>query len=209
MPVAQSLSPQRFNLLKGTLFIVSLAPLAAITYAVLSGNITEPVEFITRETGEHALHFLIIILLMTPLRQITRWNSPIKLRRMFGLFAFFYVFCHFCTYLFLDLQLDFSLVVDDIIKRKYITVGFVAFLLLLPLAITSNRFSIKKMGSKRWTSLHKSIYLIALLGPLHFLWLERGEDLSEPLTYLVIMIALLALRAPSLRARITRTRKVS
>ena len=197
----------RFAVVKAALFVLSLAPVGFFTAAILGGGVAEPVAFLTRETGEQALRFLLITLAMTPLRLASGWSGFIKLRRMFGLFAFFYALCHFGVYVFLDLQLDFAAVVDDIIRRKYITVGFAALVLLLPLALTSNSWSIKRLGARKWSKLHRAVYVIALLAPIHFLWQERGEDLTEPLVYLGLMIALLALRVPLLANRMTLLRR--
>ncbi|MGU9951311.1 MAG: sulfite oxidase heme-binding subunit YedZ [Gammaproteobacteria bacterium WSBS_2016_MAG_OTU1] len=203
-PAKRSLSPRKFFVLKAALFLLCLLPAVVMFGAVFLGELldleppADPVEFLTKESGEQALRFLIITLAMTPLRNLTKWSSPIKLRRMFGLYVFFYALIHFNIYMFLDLQLDFSLVVNDIIERKYITVGFIAFLLLIPLAITSNKFLIKKMGAKKWTALHRAVYAIGLLGAVHFLWLKRGNPI-EPLVYLLIICVLLAMRLPAAR----------
>lgn len=198
---AMRLSPRQFFALKAALFALSLAPVFAVVARMfLSHNPpAEPVEFLLRETGENALRFLIITLAMTPLRLITNWSAPVKLRRMFGLFAFFYAFCHLGVYVQLDLQLDFALLWDDIVERKYITVGFAAFVLLVPLAITSNARMIKKMGFAAWQKLHRAVYPIAVLGAIHFLWIQRGEELGEPLAHLFIICALLAMRFPPAR----------
>ena len=143
---------------------------------------------------------------MTPLRLLGGWRTPVKLRRMFGLYAFFYALCHFSVYLFLDLQLDFSLLWDDVIERKYITVGFTAFLLLLPLAATSNGFCIRRLGAAVWTKLHRAVYAIGILGALHFLWIKRGKDIGEPLVYAFIICALVSMRLPAAQNFLKRAR---
>ena len=206
MPTAsRPLSPRRFFILKAALFLLCLIPAAAMLARVfLSGEPpADPVEYLTRESGEQALRFLIITLAMTPLRILTQWSAPLKLRRMFGLFAFFYTAGHFAVWLFLDLQLDFALVWDDIVERNYIAVGFAALLILIPLAATSNNFSIKKLGGKKWTALHRAAYAATLLGAIHFLWLTRGDDLAEPIMHLLIICTLLSVRLPAAKARLT------
>ena len=209
MPPSARLSPRKFFALKAALFAASLLPAAAVVAALFFSDNppAEPVDFLTRKTGETALQFLAITLAMTPLRLLTGWNSPVKLRRMFGLFAFFYAACHFSVYLFLDLQLDFALVWDDIVERKYITVGASALLLLIPLAATSNQFSIKKIGFAAWQKLHRAVYPIGVFGAVHFLWLAKGEDIGEPLAYLLIICALLALRLPPAQKTLARLRR--
>ena len=203
------LPPKIFFILKAALFLACLAPaVAAVAEVFLSDSPPgDPVAFLTRQSGELALKFMVITLSMTPLRLLTAWSAPLKLRRMFGLFAFFYAACHFSVYLFLDLQLNFALVLDDIIKRKYITVGFAAFLLLLPLAATSNNFSIRRLGAKMWTKLHRAAYAIGILGAVHFLWLEKGDDLGEPLAYLAVICALLAVRLPAVQQFLKKARR--
>ncbi|WOV91826.1 MAG: protein-methionine-sulfoxide reductase heme-binding subunit MsrQ [Candidatus Zeuxoniibacter abyssi] len=186
------LSALQYFVVKATLFLLCLAP-AAMAGIALPQSVN-PVEFLTRESGTNALRFLIITLCITPLRLATGLNWLIKLRRMFGLFTFSYAAVHFSVYLFLDLQLDFSVLFADIVKRKYITVGFTAWLILIALAATSNDWSIRRMGAKLWGKLHKAVYAAAPLAAVHFLWLKRGKDWSEPLIYLAIIVFLLALR---------------
>ena len=201
--MSRRLSSRQFYLLKTVLFVASLLPAGMAAHVIFSNPPADPVAYLTDRSGETALQFLIITLTMTPLRHITRWASPIKLRGMFGLFAFFYALCHFAVYLFLDLQMDFSLLWDDVIKRVYITVGFAAFVLLIPLAITSNAFSIRRLGAK-WLKLHRAVYAIGVLAAVHYLWGERGEELGEPIAYLLTIIFLLSLRLPPVRDMIKR-----
>ncbi|MGI9298479.1 MAG: sulfite oxidase heme-binding subunit YedZ [Gammaproteobacteria bacterium] len=209
MPPSARLSPRKFFALKAALFAASLLPAAVVVAALFFSDNppAEPVDFLTRETGESALRFLIITLAMTPLRLLTGRQGPLQLRRMFGLFAFFYAACHFSVYLFLDLQLDFSLAWDDVVKRKYITVGAAALLLLIPLAATSNQFSVKKMGFAAWQKLHRAVYAISVFGAVHFLWLKKGEDIGEPLAYLFIILLLLATRPPPMQKLLRRARR--
>ena len=179
--------------LKATLFVLSLVPLMILFYWGYKDDLTaDPVEFVLHYTGLWSIRFLMITLAMTPLRDLTKNVFFIKVRRMFGLFVFFYVSLHFLVYIGLDLGFRFGQLWEDIIKRPYITVGFLAWLLLLPLAITSNRKMIRKLG-KKWKTLHKSIYIIAVLACLHFIWLVKS-DLLEPLIYTGIMAVLLFYR---------------
>lgn len=208
-PSSRLLTPRRFLFLKAVLFVLCLVPAALCVRAVFFSDNppSEPIEFLTRESGEQALRLLVITLAMTPLRLLGGWQTPVKLRRMFGLYAFFYALCHFSVYLFLDLQLDFSLVWDDIVERKYITVGFTAFLLLLPLAATSNKFSIRRLGTATWSNLHRAVYAIGFLGALHFLWIKRGKDIGEPLLYALIIFTLVSMRLPAAQNFLKRARR--
>jgi sulfoxide reductase heme-binding subunit YedZ len=139
-----------------------------------------------------ALVILITSLAVTPLRRITGWNALISFRRMLGLFAFFYAALHFATYMFLDLFFDFSAIAKDIIKRPYITVGFTAFVLMIPLAITSTTAMIRRLG-KRWQQLHYLVYVIAILGVVHFYWLVKA-DIRRPMQYGAVLALLLGYR---------------
>ena len=195
-------SPAAVGRVKAAIFIVLLLPLIPVVGGSLRA--ADPVEHLTGETGEFALRMLVLALAVTPLRLATGWNWLLRLRRMVGLFAFFYAFAHFMVYVALDRQFDPTTVLDDIIERKFITVGFAAFALLVPLALTSNNWSVKKLGGKAWMKLHKVVYAIAIFAAVHFLWLQRGDDMTEPLVYLGIFIALLALRVPAIRARVFR-----
>jgi len=151
-----------------------------------------PVETLTHETGQWGLRFLLITLSITPLRRLFRWNRLFSYRRMFGLFCFFYIFLHFLIYLVFDHYFDLRSIIEDIIERPYITVGFSGFVLLIPLAITSFNAIQRKMG-RTWTKLHRLVYLIAILGVIHFWWLVKA-DILEPLIYGIILTLLLAIR---------------
>jgi sulfoxide reductase heme-binding subunit YedZ len=133
-----------------------------------------------------------ITLSVTPIRRISGFNKIIKLRRMLGLFAFYYVFLHFSVYLGLDRLLDWNEIVEDIAKRPYITVGFSAFLMLIPLALTSTKGWIRRLG-KRWQKLHRLIYVVAVFGVIHFWWLVK-KDITDPLIFAVILTILFAIR---------------
>jgi sulfoxide reductase heme-binding subunit YedZ len=161
-----------------------------------------PVEYITRFTGSWALLILLASLAVTPLRKLTGWNELIKSRRMLGLFAFFYAALHFATYMVLDLFFDFAAIGKDILKRPYITVGFSALVLMIPLALTSNAAMIRRLG-KRWQQLHYLAYIIAILGVVHFYWLVKA-DIRRPVQYGAALAVLLGFRlavklAPAMR----------
>ena len=200
MPLAR-LSSAAVGRVKAVLFVVLLLPLFPIVGGALRA--TDPVEHLTGESGEFALRMLVLTLLVTPLRLAAGWNWLLRTRRMIGLYAFFYAAMHFGVYLALDRQFNFATILEDVAERKFITVGFAAFVLLVPLALTSNNWSVKKLGGQAWLKLHRLVYAIALFAPLHFLWLKRGNK-AEPLVYLGIFLVLLALRIPKVRAVVFR-----
>lgn len=182
---------------KPLLFLVCLIPLARLGYlGVVDGLGANPIEFITRSTGTWTLTGLMLTLAVTPLRRLTGYHLLIRYRRMLGLFTFFYASLHFITYIWLDQFFDFSAVFKDIYKRPFITVGFVAFLLLIPLAVTSTNAMMRRLG-KRWQTLHRMIYVIAVLGVVHYWWLVK-KDLTTPMIYAAVLLLLLGLRLPSL-----------
>lgn len=179
---------------KPVVFLICLVPLAALGWRALHGELTaNPIEFITHATGDWTLRFLIITLCVTPFRKILHLPELIRFRRMLGLFAFFYACLHFTTYIWLDKFFDLSGMWKDISKRKYITVGFTAFLLLIPLAITSTAGWIRRLGGKRWQQLHRLIYFSAALGVIHYYWLVKSA-IIRPLTYGAIVAVLLLWR---------------
>ena len=153
-----------------------------------------PIEAITRGTGDWTLRFLLITLAVTPLRKLTGWHWVVRLRRMLGLFAFAYGAAHLLTYLWLDQFFDWNAIAKDILKRPFITVGFAALVLMAPLAATSSNAAIRRLGGRRWQALHRAIYPIAVLGCVHFWWLVK-KDITEPLIYAAITAALLGIRA--------------
>lgn len=188
--------------IKGALFFACLIPLIRLIWFGINNQLgTNPIEFITHSTGTWTLNFLLITLCITPLRQLSGWSWLIKLRRMVGLYVFFYACLHFITYIWLDQFFDVAAIVKDVIKRPFITVGFAAFILLIPLAITSTNAMLKKLGGKHWQSLHRLIYLIAILGVLHFWWLVK-KDITEPLIYAVILASLLGYRVMRWRQKV-------
>lgn len=181
------------RLIKPTFFILCLLPLALLFRNFYLDQLgANPFEVLTRSTGEWTLRFVLLTLTMTPLRRLTGSAWPLRLRRMLGLFSFFYVCVHLSTYLWLDHFFDWEEIFTDIVKRPYITLGMLAFILLLPLAVTSTKKMMKRLG-KRWKSLHKLIYAIAILGVLHFLLLVKA-DLMEPIIYTLLLLILFLLR---------------
>jgi sulfoxide reductase heme-binding subunit YedZ len=188
-------NPKQFGAIKAALFALALLPLARLVYLVLADKLVEPLETITRSTGDWVLYFLCITLAMTPLRRLSGWNWVIRLRRMAGLFAFFYGCLHFMTFLWFDHFFDVAAMFKDVVKRPFITVGFIAFVLLIPLAATSTNAMIKRLGGKRWQWLHRLVYLIAPLGILHFWWMKAAKhNFTEPLITGAIVFGLLAMR---------------
>ena len=178
---------------KPIIFLLCLLPLALLFRNFYLDELgANPFEVLTRSTGEWTLRFVLLTLTMTPLRRLTGSAWPLRLRRMLGLFSFFYVCVHLLTYLWLDHFFDWEEIITDIVKRPYITLGMLAFILLLPLAVTSTKKMMKRLG-KRWKSLHKLIYAIAILGVLHFLLLVKA-DLMEPIIYSLLLLILLLLR---------------
>lgn len=180
--------------LKIATFLLALYPLIRLLIFAATDNLgANPIEFITRSTGTWTLVGLMLTLTITPLRKITGWNSLLRIRRMLGLFSFFYASLHFITYIWLDQFFDFGAIIHDIYKRPFITVGFSAFILLIPLALTSSNAMIRRLGAKRWQQLHKLVYLIAVLGVLHYVWLIK-KDLTQPLIYAGVLTLLLGWR---------------
>ena len=182
--------------LKVLVFIAALIPLARIIYAIGVDPISlgaNPAETILHMTGDWVLYFMLITLAVTPLRKLTGLNDLIKFRRMLGLFAFFYASVHFLAYIGFDRLFDFSDMAREIVKRPFILVGFAAFVLLIPLAITSTRGWVLRLGGARWALLHKAIYPIAVLGVVHYWWLVK-RDITWPLVFALVLAVLLAYR---------------
>ena len=179
--------------IKAGLFLAALLPLARLFWLGFTDNLTaNPVEFIERSTGTWALTILLITLSMTPIRLLTGVVWQIQLRRMMGLFMFFYACLHFLTYVWLDQWFDLMTIAKDIAKHPYVLVGFSAFVLAIPLAVTSNKAMIQRLRA-RWKTLHQLVYLIAVLGVLHFWWLVK-KDIREPLIYALVLALLLGIR---------------
>src|ERR1700730_12081944 len=175
-------------------FFLCLTPLGILVWEGFHGGWgANPTQFLEHATGDWILRFLAITLLVTPLRKIFGLTQLIRFRRMFGLFAFFYACLHFCLYIGLDQVLDFHGIWADVMKRKYITVGFTGFVLVIPLAITSTAAMVLRMGYRRWQMLLRLIYLSAIAGVIHFYWLVKS-DIHLPLEYAAIMAVLLGWR---------------
>jgi sulfoxide reductase heme-binding subunit YedZ len=191
---------------KVIVFIAAAAPAVALVYQAFAGLLgANPVEAITHQTGEWGLRLLLITLTITPLRRLTGINGLTRLRRMLGLFAFFYVCLHLTTYVWLDAYFDLDYILEDILDRLYITAGFAAFLSMLPLALTSTNKMIQRLGGKAWRRLHRLCYVAGIGGVLHFLWLVKA-DIREPLVYAVLLSLLLALRFPPIAQRLPAVR---
>src|SRR5579863_10088418 len=179
--------------LKPVMFLACLAPLATLAWRGFhSGLGANPIEFITHSTGDWTLIFLLTTLAITPLRKLTRQYWLISYRRMLGLYAFFYGCLHLTTYVWLDKFFDVHEMLHDIAKRRFITAGMTAFALMIPLALTSTKWSIRKLG-KRWQMLHRLIYFSAAAGVIHYIWLVKA-DLKKPLEYAFVLGVLLLYR---------------
>jgi methionine sulfoxide reductase heme-binding subunit len=215
----------RFGL-KPLLFVASLAPAGWLVWAILTGNLSaNPLSDLTNETGIWALRFVCITLAITPLRRISGWNQAIRFRRMAGLFAFFYGTLHFLTYIVVDRfasLVDFpdgyiawstarhlaAAIWEDIAKRPYITIGFSAWLTMLPLTLTSTAGMIRRLGGRAWNRLHKLVYATGVLVVVHYWWLVKA-DISRPAAYGVVVALLLGTRLYWARVRIARATTVA
>ena len=183
------------------LYVLASVPFVGLVVGLLSDDLgANPVETITHVSGEWGLRLLIACLAITPLRKLTGVNSLVLWRRPLGLFAFFYVSLHLLTYVVLDAGLDLAYIFEDIRDRLYITAGFVAFCLMIPLAATSTNNMIRRLGGKRWLKLHRLTYVAAVASVLHFIWLVKA-DLREPLVYLGILVILFVARAQKNKIR--------
>ena len=191
-----ALSTTQIAKIKWLVFALALLPfLRLFAFAVLDKLGANPLEFITRNTGDWTLYFLCLTLAITPARKLLQQPWLLRLRRMLGLYAFFYAFLHFMTFFWFDHFFDLDEMWKDVLKRPFITVGFSAFVCLIPLAATSSNRMIKWLGGKRWQWLHKLVYLIAPLGILHYYWMKAGKhDLDLPLLFGGIVAALLLIR---------------
>ena len=183
---------------------MGLAPAAVLSWRALADDLgANPVEALAHETGQWTLRLLLLTLAVTPLRRLFGWSWLAPERRTLGLLAFLYACLHFATYGGLDLGLELGLVAEDIVERPYITLGFTSFVLLVPLAATSTKRAVRRLGGRRWTHLHRLVYVAAVAGVLHFIW-QAKADLREPLVYAAVLAALLAARAAHSIARRTR-----
>jgi len=189
-------SPLLHPAAKPLLFVAGLLPFAWLFYGALMNTLgANPAEALIRSTGDWTLRLLCITLAVTPLRVIAHQPALARFRRMLGLFAFFYVVLHFLAYAWLDMGLDLDAIVRDIPKRPFALVGFLAFVLMIPLAATSFNRAIKALGAKRWQALHKSVYAIVLLGLLHFFWMKAAKNnFAEVAVYAAIIGVLVGWR---------------
>jgi sulfoxide reductase heme-binding subunit YedZ len=179
--------------LKPIVFLACLLPLVRLGWKALNAGLgANPIQVITFSTGTWTLTFLLVTLSITPLRKITRQYWLIQYRRMLGLFAFFYGSLHFLTYIWLDQFFDLHSIYKDVWKRPFITAGFTAFVLMIPLAVTSTRWAIRKLG-KRWQMLHRLIYISAIAGVIHYIWLVK-KDVRRPTIYAAVLAVLLLYR---------------
>lgn len=175
-------------------FLISLIPFALLLARALRSDLgANPVETLQHVTGDWTLRFIVFTLAITPLRKVLNLPDLIRFRRMLGLFAFFYGCLHFLTYLIPDQQLDFAAMLKDVAKRPFITVGFIAFVLMIPLAVTSTAGMIRRLGGKRWQLLHRAIYATAILGVVHYWWLVKS-DIRKPAFYGALVALLLLWR---------------
>jgi sulfoxide reductase heme-binding subunit YedZ len=182
------------RVIKPAVFLLCLLPAALLAWDVFSRHLgANPVETLNHRTGIWTLRLLLITLCITPLRRLSGWNMVIRLRRMLGLYTFFYACLHFSTWLVFDHFFDLHEIAKDIVKRPYITVGFAAWAMLVPLAVTSTKKWVKRLGS-RWGKLHQLVYVIATFGVLHYLWLVKA-DVRDPVIYGSLLAVLLAYRA--------------
>ncbi len=178
---------------KTLVFCLCLVPALVLVWDSVTGGLSvNPIEDITHRTGDWALRFLLLTLAVTPFRWLSGWNEVIRYRRMLGLFTFWYASLHFSTYIVFDHFFDIRSIADDVIERKYVTAGFLGFVLMLPLAVTSTQGWIRRLG-KRWSALHRLIYVAAVAGVVHFLWLVKLET-SEPLVYAAVLSGLFLVR---------------
>jgi len=178
---------------KPSIFLLSIIPFLIITYKIFLNKLgPEPVKEITHFTGEWTLIFICLTLSMSPLKRFTNFTFWIKIRRMLGLFVFFYATLHMLTYVIIDYRFDWNQILDDVVKKKYIFVGFAAWVLLIPLVLTSSQKMIKTL-KQNWKKLHRLIYIIAVFGSLHFIWLSK-TIYFKPLIYFLIITFLLILR---------------
>ncbi len=185
---------RQLQFLRGLLIALGLIPFLRLLVGLPLGWLgVNPLEFVTRSTGTWTLVGLMLTLSVTPLRRLTGWVWLIRLRRTLGLLSFFYAVLHFGTYVAFDRGFDFSDLLPDILKRPFITVGFLAFVLMLPLALTSSNAAVRRLGSARWRALHRLVYVVAILGVLHYLWLVK-RDITEPAIYGAILAGLFAFR---------------
>lgn len=196
-------SPEITNkVIKPIVFIACLLPFLWLMWRAFTDQLgANPLEAMLHDSGTWALRLLLLTLCITPLRKLSNWHALIRLRRMLGLYAFFYAVLHVICWLVFEHFFDAAAMLNDIVKRPYITVGFAAMLLMLPLALTSNQYALKRLGGRKWQQLHQLVYLVAIGAVIHFCW-KMKLDISEPLIYAVLLALLLAVRYPPIAARV-------
>jgi sulfoxide reductase heme-binding subunit YedZ len=191
------LTPRVFAWTKAVIFVLCLGPVARLVIgAPLDLLGVNPVELIRRSTGTWTLAFLLVTLSVTPLRRLAGWSWLVRLRRMFGLYAFFYAVLHLVSYVWLEQFFDVAAIVKDIIKRPFITIGFAAFAMMVPLAVTSTDRMVRRMGAKNWIALHRLVYVLAICGVVHYWWLVK-RDITQPAIYALALAMLLGYRVAS------------
>ena len=196
MARAAALLRPGFAWFKAAAFVLALVPLGVIVAAASAGDLgANPVETLIHHFGEWGLRLMLVTLAVTPIRRLTGWNPLVRLRRMLGLYAFFYAVLHLATYVILDRSLSLEEILDDLTERPYIMVGFAAFVLLVPLAATSTNAMVRRLGGRRWRRLHRLAYVAAVGGVVHYWWLVKA-DVREPLVYAAVLALLLVLRLP-------------
>ena len=179
--------------MRAAVFAVALVPFARLVLGFLTDDLTaNPIEFITRQTGYWALVLLVASLAVTPIRRLTGWNDIIKLRRLIGLLAFFYATLHLVTWIVLDKFFDLDIMIEDVVKRRFITIGMLTWVILVPLALTSTKNSIRSLG-RRWQTLHRLAYVAGITGVIHFWWLVKA-DVFEPQMFAAVLAVLFGVR---------------
>jgi sulfoxide reductase heme-binding subunit YedZ len=202
MQLPARLAPAKLKAVKRAVFVLALLPLLRLVWLGFNDGMgANPVEFVIRSNGTWTLTFLLLTLTVTPLRRLTGMNWLLALRRMLGLYAFFYAVLHFLSYVWLDQWFDWRSIAEDVAEHRYVLVGFAAFLCLIPLAVTSTNAMMRRLG-RNWQVLHQLVYLIAVLGVVHYWWLVK-KDLTQPVIYGAVLILLLGYR---LLARVRQAR---
>lgn len=195
-------SPRQLAWIKATLFALCLAPAGRLLWATWTGDFgPNPVEFVQRWTGTWSFNLLLLTLCVTPLRSLTGLHWLTRLRRMLGLFCFFYATLHFLSFIGFDHAFAVDAIARDVLKRPFATAGFAAFVLLIPLAATSTNWAIRKLGGRRWQDLHRSIYPIAIIACIHYFWLVKATALLWPLAYSLVVALLLSWRVRAWRLK--------
>lgn len=193
---------QPISLIKSLLFMACLLPLARLVWAFYTNDLgDEPTEFVQRWTGTWTFNLLILTLCVSPLRAVTQWHWLLRLRRMLGLFTFLYATLHLLAFIGFDNGFVLDDIARDVMKRPYVTVGLAAFILLIPLAATSNQYALRKLGGRKWQELHRNIYLISILAAAHYFWLSKLDEWMWPITYAIVLGWLLRWRIQERRRK--------